>query len=173
MFDYIQVQQDKEKIKQLADLIKEKLPALLASKQGLAVACGIFTALDAKDRKAAIKSLPIVEMLANKNAHLFLIHVANTLDDTQLTKKKLLHEALKVVDDLIQDKCFQSFMIANLLPNDFSKNVNLTQSDLDCFSTLQSLSTSKKDPKTRAQELFKICQKPLELFFEEKLQYYL
>jgi len=86
--------------------MKEKLPALLASTEGLNVACGLFRNLDAKDRKNAIKSLPIVEMLSNKIAHLFLIHVANTLDDTQLTKKKLLHESLKVVDDLIGDKYY-------------------------------------------------------------------
>jgi len=86
--------------------MKEKLPALLASTEGLNVACGLFSILDAKDRKNAIKSLPIVEMLSNKIAHLFLIHVANTLDDTQLTKKKLLHESLKVVDDLIGDKYY-------------------------------------------------------------------
>jgi len=55
---------------------------LLASRQGLAVACGLFSALEAKDRKTAIKNLPVNEMVANKNAHLFLIHVANTLDDT-------------------------------------------------------------------------------------------
>lgn len=35
------------------------------------------------------------------------------------------------------------------------------------------MTTSKKDPATRANELFKIAQKPLEIFFEEKLQYYL
>ena len=86
--------------------MKEKLPALLASTEGLNVACGLFSILDAKDRKNAIKSLPIVEMLSNTIAHLFLIHVANTLDDTQLTKKKLLHESLKVVDDLIGDKYY-------------------------------------------------------------------
>ena len=82
-------------------MLKEKLPALLASRQGLAVACGLFNLMDAKDRKAAIKSLPVGELARNKIGHLFLIHVANTLDDTQLTKKKLLHEALKLVDDLI------------------------------------------------------------------------
>jgi len=97
-------------------MLKEKLPALLASKQGLQVACAIFTILDAKDRKVAIKALPVVEMLSNKIAHLFLIHIANTLDDTQLTKKKLLHEALKVIDDHIGDKCYQTFIISALLP---------------------------------------------------------
>ena len=63
-------------------MLKEKLPALLASRAGLTVACCIFTILDAKGRKEAIKSLPVVEMLSNKIAHLFLIHIANTLDDT-------------------------------------------------------------------------------------------
>jgi hypothetical protein len=63
-------------------MLKEKLPALLASRAGLTVACSIFTILDAKGRKEAIKSLPVVEMLSNKIAHLFLIHIANTLDDT-------------------------------------------------------------------------------------------
>lgn len=38
--------------------------------------------MEAKDRKVAIKGLPIQEMLQNKIAYLFLIHVANTLDDT-------------------------------------------------------------------------------------------
>lgn len=66
----------------MADTIKEKLPALLASRSGLAVACGLFNVMEAKDRKVAIKGLPIQEMLQNKIAYLFLIHVANTLDDT-------------------------------------------------------------------------------------------
>lgn len=103
-------------------MIKEKLPALLASKPGLSAACAIFTVLDAKDRKAAIKALPVVEMLQNKLAHLFLIHVANTLDDTQLTKKKLLHESLKAVDDLIGDKCYQNVLISALLPPSENKD---------------------------------------------------
>jgi hypothetical protein len=97
-------------------LIKEKIPALLASRDGLAVACGMFNVLDAKDRKIALKTLPVNEMVANKVAHLYLIHVANTLDDTQLTKKKLLHEVLKLVDDSITDKMYQNVLISVLLP---------------------------------------------------------
>ena len=90
-----------DKVKDLAQAIKEKVPSLLASKPGLSVACGIFSILDAKDRKTVVKSLPVEEMLTNKIAHLFLIHIVTTLDDTQLTKKKILNEALKVVDDQI------------------------------------------------------------------------
>ena len=101
--DYVECETSREKIHNLADTVKEKLPALLASKQGLKVACVLFDVLDAKDRKVAVKNLPIAEMVINRIAHLFVIHVANTLDDTQLTKKKILHEAIKVIDDHIED----------------------------------------------------------------------
>ena len=104
--DYVESETNKERLHNLADIIKEKLPALLASREGLRVACALFNILDAKDRKAAVKNLPIGEMVVNKIAHLFVIHVANTLDDTQLTKKKVLHEALKVIDDHIEDHQF-------------------------------------------------------------------
>lgn len=45
-----------------------------------------------------------------------MIHIANTLDDTQLTKKKLLHESVKVIDDMIGDKFYQTVLISALLP---------------------------------------------------------
>ena len=81
-----------ERMKNLNDLIKEKLPALLASYQGLYVACACFTLLDAKDRKVVLKTLKenMKEMFTNKMGHLFLIHVISTLDDTTLTKKKIV-----------------------------------------------------------------------------------
>lgn len=82
------------------------MPAILASIQGLRVACALFNVLDAKDRKAVVKSLPVGEMASNKIAHLFVIHVANNLDDTQLTKKKVLHDALIKIDDQIEDFSF-------------------------------------------------------------------
>jgi hypothetical protein len=50
-------QKDHEKIRWLADSMKEKLPSLLASKQGLSVACALFNVLDAKDRKLVVKSV--------------------------------------------------------------------------------------------------------------------
>ena len=64
----------------------------MASKQGLYVACACFTILDAKDRKVVVKSLKEIlkETFTNKIAHLFVVHVLNTLDDTQLSKKKII-----------------------------------------------------------------------------------
>lgn len=77
--------------------MKEKIPTLLASKQGLYVACAIFNLLDAKDRKIVVKSLKEIlkETFTNKIAHLFIIHVLNQLDDTLLSKKKIIMVKIK------------------------------------------------------------------------------
>lgn len=80
------------------------------------MACTFFSLLDAKDRKVVIKGLPIEEMMTNNIAHLFLIHIITTLDDTQLTKKKILHEALKQVDDLITNRQYQMLLLSALMP---------------------------------------------------------
>ena len=118
LLDYVETQAeaDLEKVRQLADLMKESLPAVLASREGLRVACALFNLLDAKDRKVVVKNLPIGEMSTNKIAHLFIIHVANNLDDTQLTKKKVLHEVLIKIDDHIDDPCFREVLNSALQP---------------------------------------------------------
>ena len=157
----------------MAEAIKEKIPSLLATRLGLSVACAFFSMLDAKDRKLVVKSLPVEEMLTNKISHLFLIHVITTLDDTQLTKKKILHEALKKVDDLITDKCYQTVLLSALLKMDVVAKKFMVKEDTAALETFKSRSTSKKDAAIRHSELVKVVQKPLEMFFEEKLQYYL
>ena len=143
-------------MRQVADLMKERFPAMLASREGLRVACGLFNLLDAKDRKLVIKSLPVAEMATNKIAHLFLIHVANNLDDTQLTKKKLLHEVLVKIDDHIDDLCFRAVLNAALQPLEvetnkqsglveYKRNAILTSDELQSMSLFLDKSTAKKD----------------------------
>lgn len=99
-------------------MLKEKLPALLASYQGLYVACACFTMLDAKDRKGVLKTLKedIKEMFTNKMAHLFLIHILSCLDDTTLSKKKIVSELLKALDELINDKFYQNIFMGIFTP---------------------------------------------------------
>ena len=48
--------------------------------------------IDAKDRKTVVKTLKedMKEMFTNKMAHLFLLHILYTLDDTTLSKKKIV-----------------------------------------------------------------------------------
>jgi len=64
--------------------------------------------MDAKDRKVVLKSLKqdLKAMITNKLAHLFLIHILNTLDDTLLSKKTIIGELIKNVDELISDKFY-------------------------------------------------------------------
>ena len=49
----------------------------------------------------------------------------------------------------------------------------MTQEESQCLSVNLDISTSKKPRKQRAEELIAIVSKPLEIFFEEKLQFYL
>jgi hypothetical protein len=90
-------------VKNLNELIKEKLPALLASQQGLYVACACFTMIDAKDRKTVVKTLKedMKEMFTNKMAHLFLIHILYNLDDTTLSKKKIITVRFALIIDSV------------------------------------------------------------------------
>lgn len=59
------VQTDMDNLKNIADMLKDKLPTLLSSYRGLYVACAVFNILESKDRKVAIKSLKeaVKEML--------------------------------------------------------------------------------------------------------------
>jgi len=58
----------------------------------------VFSILDSKERKVVLKSFKgvLVESLTNKVAHLFIVHMLNTLDDTVLSKKKILSVIFKV-----------------------------------------------------------------------------
>ena len=170
--DYVRAQADVGKVKFLADCMKEKMPTLLASKQGLEVACALFNLLDAKDRKIVVKSLaePLKEMSTNRIAALFITHVLNTLDDTVISKKKILHDLLISVDEGIEARCFQSIFIGIAQPR--SKRT-FDAEDLAAFTALQEHSTSKKAADVRRQELMQAVCHPLENFFYEKLHYHL
>ena len=85
--------------------MKEKLPSFLASKPGLLVACALFNLLEAKDRKVVVKSIqePLKEMAVNKVASLFLVHILNTLDDTVMSKKKIINDILLTLYDNVNE----------------------------------------------------------------------
>ena len=161
-----------EKVKWLAETMKEKLPSLLASKKGLLVACALFNLLDSKDRKLVVKSVqePLKEMVVNKIASLFLVHILNTLDDTVLSKKKLLNDILLTIDDNANDRVFQNIFLGIICPK---SRRYFSPEDIEAFEALKEHSTSKKDEATRRIELIQSFIKPLEIFYEEKMQFYL
>lgn len=73
----------------------------------------MFNILDAKDRKTVLKSVqePLKEMITNKIAHLFILHILNSLDDTVLSKKKILQDMLLTIDENKNDECFQKIFV--------------------------------------------------------------
>jgi pumilio family protein 6 len=133
----------------------------------------MFNVLEAKDRKTVLKSIKetLNEMMTNKIAHLFIIHILMSLDDTVVTKKKIINEMVLVVDEQISDKCFQNILLAlfsNLHKKYFSAE------DLEPIqSALTENTTSKKPSHVRRQELLQYTITPMDKFFEEKLAFYL
>jgi len=88
--------------------------------------------------------------VTNKVAHLFILHMLNTLDDTVISKKKLLNDVLMTVDDNASDKCFQNIFIGMFNPK---SSRYFVKADIDAFEANQELTTSKKEPSVRRLEL--------------------
>ena len=55
-------------------------------------------------------------MTTNKVAHLFLIHILNNMDDTVISKKKILSDIILTIDENINDKCFQAIFLGLINP---------------------------------------------------------
>ena len=89
-------------------------------------------------------------MVTNKIAHLFIIHILNNLDDTVISKKKILSDIMLTIDENINDKCFQSIYLGIINPK--SKRF-FSQEDIVAFEAHQEHSTSKKDGEVRRKEL--------------------
>ena len=88
--------------------------------------------------------------MTNKVAHLFVLHMLDNLDDTVISKKKLLNDILVTVDDNASDKCFQNIFMGMVEPK---SGRYFAQAEIDAFEANQELSTSKKDPEVRRKEL--------------------
>jgi hypothetical protein len=50
-------------------------------------------------------------MAINKIAHLFIIHILNNLDDTVISKKKIINDLLLIIDENVNDRCFQNIFL--------------------------------------------------------------
>ena len=50
-------------------------------------------------------------MVINKIAHLFIIHILNNLDDTVISKKKIINDLLLIIDENVNDRCFQNIFL--------------------------------------------------------------
>lgn len=59
---------------------------------------------------------PLKEMVTNRIAHLFLVHILNNLDDTVISKKKILSDIMLTIDENVNDKNFQSIYLGVINP---------------------------------------------------------
>ena len=89
-------------------------------------------------------------MAVNKIASLFIIHILNNLDDTVISKKKIINDLLLIIDDNINDKCFQNIFLGIYQP--LSKRY-FDQEEIEALQAYNDKSSSKKDPEQRRNEL--------------------
>jgi hypothetical protein len=105
-------------------------------------------------------------MSTNRIAHLFIIHVLNNLDDTVISKKKIIHDMMLTLDDNFEDKFYQNLYVGIHTP--LAKRF-FDDEEITALSAYKEQSTSKKDSEQRREELMSYVCKPLESFFEEKV----
>jgi hypothetical protein len=56
-------------------------------------------------------------MIKNKVAHLFIVHVLNNLDDTVMSKKKILSDILLTIYDYINERSFYDLFLVPSFQN--------------------------------------------------------
>ena len=111
-----------------------------------------------------------MEAFTNKVAHLFVVHMINTLDDTIHTRKRLLVDMLRHAEDLSTDKYYQTVFCGIFMPN---SNAYFSDEDRIAFSAFKEHSTSKKAPEQRKKEILAIIMGPLAKFYEEHMTFML
>jgi len=109
-------------------------------------------------------------MITNKIAHLFIVHILNNLDDTVMSKKKILSDVLMTLEENKNDESFIKVFMGIFCPNN---KRYFTDDEISAFNCLKEHSTSKKDDKQRRLELLQIVTGPLEKFFDENMLWYL
>ena len=77
---------------------------------------------------------------------------------------------MKSVDELFNDKYYQQIIIGMLQP--LSRRYFMPE-EIDALEAYKDKSTSKKSERVRRLELIKTFLKPLSVFLEENLSYYL
>lgn len=81
-------------------------------------------------------------MATNRIAHLFIIHILNNLDDTVISKKKIVHDMMLILDENFEDKCYQNIFVAVQQP--LAKRY-FDEEEITALTAYQDKSTSKKD----------------------------
>jgi len=109
-------------------------------------------------------------MITNKIAHLFIVHILNSLDDTVISKKKILSDVLLTLEENKSDDSFVKLFMGIYAPNN---KRYFGVDEIAAFTSMKEHTSSKKDDAQRRTELMQIVTGPLEKFFEENMLWYL
>ena len=154
LHDYISIASEEQQNEAL-NLLLETFPALLASKQGLKVACGLFSIASPKERRAIVKTIkPLAEEMAtNPVSSLFLLYISCSLDDTVLSKKSIMNTLVKNYVDIRNDK--HAMILFSCLLSGIEHPVRnvITKTKLRAMLFNYKNSTSKKDEPIRRKEI--------------------
>lgn len=154
LYDYVSIASDEQQNEVLQMLI-ETFPALLSSKQGLKVACGLFSIASSKERRTIVKTIkPLVEEMAvNPVSSLFLLYICSSLDDTVLGKKSIVNTLVKIYEDIHEDK--NAMILYSCLLSGITNPVRnvITKTKLRAMFFNYKKTTSKKEEPVRRKEI--------------------
>jgi pumilio family protein 6 len=154
LYDYFSISTDEQQL-ELLTLLTENFPALLGSKPGLKVACGLFAIASSKDRRAIIKLVkPLVEeMSTNQVSSLFLLYVSLTLDDTVMSRKSVVNTLVKTYQDIKEDKSATILYSCLLTGIEHPVRNAITKTKLKALMQNYKKTTSKKEESVRRKEI--------------------
>jgi hypothetical protein len=154
IYDYVSIA-DMEQQTDILNMLIENFPALLSSKQGLKVACGLFSIASSKERRTIVKTIkPLVEEMAtNPISSLFLLYICTSLDDTVLGRKAVMNSLVKIYEDIHDDK--SAIILYSCLLTGIEHPVRnvITKTKLRAMFFHFKTSTSKKEDKIRRKEI--------------------
>ena len=154
LYDYLSIADDEQQT-ELLNLLVENFPALLGSKAGLKVACGLFAIASSKERRTIVKAIkPLVnEMATNQVSSLFLLYVCCSLDDTVMGKKSIMNTLVKSYEDIKEDKSAMILYSCLLTGIEHPIRNVITKSKLKAMFCNYKKTTSKKEEKVRRKEM--------------------
>lgn len=154
---------------ELVDECHEQLLKLCNTRQGVKVAITMFQQSNAKQRKKIVQAAKdvIVDLCCHNDAHLFVLALLDTTDDTKLLNKSIIRPI--VVDNVaavtasVHGRKVVHFLLCHRDSRLFTKFV------LDLLRAGDSNEHSKKDANVRAREIVELCRTPLLKWLEAEI----
>ncbi|KAI9304328.1 armadillo-type protein [Cunninghamella echinulata] len=151
LLEYFTYADEKGKM-ELLSLLRDSLQDIVHTREGSRVAMICVTSSTPKDKKAIIKSFkPFLTKIAqDEYGYLVLLRLLDDTDDTVLVSKAIISELCKNAKELVSDKFGRRVFLYILV----GRNTKYLSTDtVKLLVAGDEYSTSKKDLKTKAQEL--------------------